>query len=503
MEFFLLNNKFIIEKGYNFIGFYPEMLLIILILFYITYLVICDHFSKYKLILTNIIATLSILSLILVSLLILNNLNINFIIFQSLIIQDTFSNNIKLILLFFSIIFFFLSIDYVKKELLISYEYFLIILLALLGLIMLISSYDLISMYLAIELQSLCLYILATLKQYSNFSTEAGIKYFILGAFSSGILLFGCTILYGFTGVTDFYNLEILFQNNLLDYNLLNNVFIGILFILIGLLFKMAAAPFHMWSPDVYEGSPTIVTAFFAIIPKLALLALILRFSFKFLNQNLFYLNYFLFFCTFLSLVIGTLGAIYQVKIKRLLAYSAVSHVGFLLLGLSVMTIESFYNILFYICIYMLLSTSIFSILLSIRRWNNNWKIKKINEIVLITKSNFLLATIFALVLFSIAGIPPLIGFYSKLYIFMVGIQNKYYIITIIAALVSVASALYYIRLIKLMFFKQLSYRLLLQNVSYMNSLIISFTLLFNFFFLFSPNIIMLFLHNLILNLFI
>ena len=246
MEFYILNNNFLLDKGYNFIGLYPEILLILLILFYISYLVICDHFANYKLIFTNIISLLSIICLLLTFVLLFNNLNINFIIFQSLLIQDTFSVNIKLILIVFSIVFFFLSIDYLKKELLITYEYFLIILLAILGLLMLICSYDLISMYLAIELQSLCLYILATLKQYSNFSTEAGIKYFILGAFSSGILLFGCSLLYGFTGITDFYNLQILFQNNLLEYKLYNNILIGILFILIGLLFKMAAAPFHM-----------------------------------------------------------------------------------------------------------------------------------------------------------------------------------------------------------------------------------------------------------------
>jgi NADH-quinone oxidoreductase subunit N len=178
--------------------------------------------------------------------LLINNLFINYLVFQSLIINDTFSLYIKIIVIIFSIFIFFFSINYLKKEYIFNYEYFLILLLSILGLIILVSSYDLISMYLAIELQSLCFYILATFKQYTNFSTEAGIKYFILGAFSSGVLLFGCSILYGFTGVTDFYNLQIIFQNNLLSFNILNSIFIGIIFILVGLFFKMAVAPFHM-----------------------------------------------------------------------------------------------------------------------------------------------------------------------------------------------------------------------------------------------------------------
>lgn len=490
-------------KSYDFISIYPEIFLIGIILFLISYLVIYDYFFNYKIILQNVTTFFSILSLLLIVFLLFNNLYINYLVFHSLIINDAFSLYIKFIVIFFLIFLFLLSIDYLRDESIYYYEYFLIILLSLLGLIVLVSSYDLISMYLAIELQSLCFYILATFKQYSNFSTEAGIKYFILGAFSSGILLFGCSLIYGFTGLTDFYSLQLLFQNSFLPLNILNGFIIGILFILVGLFFKLGAAPFHMWVPDVYEGSPTIITAFFAIIPKIVIISLLIRFSLTLLNYSLYYFNNLLLLCSFLSLIIGSLSALYQIKLKRLLAYSGISHVGFLIIGLSIMSLESFYSLLFYILIYMILSLNIFSILLSIRKWSNNLKIKKINEVIYLLKSNYLLAIILCITLFSMAGIPPLIGFYSKFYIFMVGLYSYFYLIVIGAAIISVISAMYYIKLIKLMFFKQFSYHFFFKKISYFNSLIISGSFLINFLFLFLPGLLIIFLHNILLNLFI
>lgn len=332
------------------------------------FLVIYDYFFNYKLLLNNVINSLSILSFIFILILLMNNIGNYFTIFQSLLIIDNFTLIIKIIIIFFSLLLMLLSIDYVKKEKIYNYEFLIVFFLSILGLLFLISSYDLISMYLSVELQALSFYILATFKQYTNFSTEAGMKYFILGAFSSGILLYGCSILYGFTGITDFYSLEFFFQNTILPFEVLNSIIIGIIFILIGFLFKLAAAPFHMWSPDVYEGSPTIVTAIFAIIPKIAILAFLFRFSLKILNFNIIYINKLYLFSAILSLLIGSLAAIYQVKLKRLLAYSSISHVGFLLLGLSIMSIESYYSTFFYIFVYMILSLSIFSIILNIRK---------------------------------------------------------------------------------------------------------------------------------------
>ena len=501
---FIFNNIWqIVENTYNFILIYPDIFLITILMINITYLVILDYIFKNKFILTNIAKILTLLTLIISFFLVLNNYFLNLIAFNGLLFGNKFNYFVKLILIFVFIILLFLSINYLIKENMVNFEYFILLLLVLLGLFMITSAYDLLSLYLAIELQSLCFYILATLKNYTNFSSEAGIKYFILGAFSSGLLLFGSSIIYGFTGLTDFYNLELFFQNQGINNLLTSGLTVGFIFIISGLLFKISAAPFHMWAPDVYEGSPTIITAIFSIVPKIAILTLFSQIFIRIFNQNIFYVNQFLLICGVLSLVVGTFGALYQVKLKRLLAYSGISHVGFILIGLSIISIESFYSFLFYVLIYMVLSLNIFALLLSFRKWINNLKIKKINEVIFLSRSNMVLAVIFSLSLFSLAGIPPLVGFYSKFYVFMAGLKSNYYLIIILAAIVSVISSMYYIRLIKLLFFRSYNYCFLLCNVSYINSIIISFTFLFNFFFLFWPNLIITYLNNITLFLFL
>lgn len=211
---------------------------------------------------------------------------------------------------------------------------------------------------------------------------------------------------------------------------------------------------------------------------------LFFRFIVNFFNQNIYYLNQFILLSAVLSLLIGTFGAIYQIKFKRLLAYSGITHLGFFLIGITILSIESFYSTIFYIFIYMILSLGLFSILLNVRRKTNNLKIKKINEVSTLINSNFLLSVIFAIILFSIAGIPPLIGFYSKLYIFISGLKANFLFIILIFATVSVISAIYYIRLIKLLFFKSFSYRIFLYQIDYYVSIIISLVFFFNFSFL-------------------
>lgn len=490
-----------IDNSYSFIGIYSDIFLIVCILFIICYLVILSYLSLDYLILTNISFTLSLYTILFTGYILYQLKDIvlnNF--FSSLLIID-FIQILKIITIFFFVLIIFLSKDYLKKDFIVNYEYFLISLLSILGLFVILSSYDLISMYLGIELQSLCFYILATFKQYSNFSTEAGIKYFILGAFSSGILLFGCSLLYGFTGIIDFYNLELLFKSFLYTKNFNNGLIAAFLFISVGLLFKLGSAPFHNWSPDVYEGSPTIITSFFAVIPKMTILFLLLRFLVIFPLEYIYYQNFLLTFCAILSLLIGTFGAIWQISLKRLLAYSSISHVGFLLTGLTIGTVGSWISVFFYILIYMILSITLFSLILSIRKYTNYLKLKKINEVKILFNSNNTLVFIFILSLFSVAGIPPLIGFYSKFYIFISGLNGHFYFLTLVAAVVSVISSLYYIRLIKLMVFKPTIDKDFFCNISQVNSLIISSTFLVNFFFLFCPNIIMLWLHNLVLTL--
>ena len=231
--------------------------------------------------------------------------------------------------------------------------------LSIIGILTIISSYDLITMYLAIELQSLCFYIVANLKFYSNFSIEAGLKYFILGALSSGILLFGCSLLYGFTGLTNFLDLTILFYYNILEGFNLNHykgALVGIIFIYCGILFKIGIVPFHMWVSDIYEGSPTNITFFFAVVPQISILSLLLRLNIIFLYSYIKYLYIFLLFLSIFSILVGTLGAIYQTKLKRIIAFSGISNMGYILTATLTIDIESMYSVIFYIIVYNIIS---------------------------------------------------------------------------------------------------------------------------------------------------
>ena len=271
------------------------------------------------------------------------------------IICDNLSFFFKFIILLTSLICIIFSYNYCKYEKIKIYEYVLLLLLSIVGLLTIISSYDLITMYLAIELQSLCFYIVTNLKFYSNFSIEAGLKYFILGALSSGIILFGSSLLYGFTGLTNFLDLTILFYyNNLAIYNLYyyDSALIGLIFIYCGILFKIGIVPFHMWISDIYEGAPTNITFFFAVVPQISIISLLLRLNIIFVYT--FLKDLYLFFLTLsiLSIIVGTLGAIYQTKLKRILAYSGISNMGYILSVLLTINIEGMYSVIFYIMVY-------------------------------------------------------------------------------------------------------------------------------------------------------
>ena len=488
--------------GNIFLTIYPEFFLILSLSLLIGFLVILDNFYNYKQNLTILTGKI-LISIYFLFLFLLNNNNYyDSIAFNGLLVSDNFTNLIKNIIIVSIIICVYISFNYLKAEKIYKYEYFLLIGLSSIGMLTIISSNDLITMYLGIEVQSLCFYILATIKVFNNFSTEAGLKYFILGAFASGILLFGCSFIYGALGTTNFSEMKLLTDNlNILNDNP-KSLVLGIIFVIIAILFKLGAAPFHMWLPDVYEGVPTSVTALYAIVPKIAMFGLFVHLNLNLFQNNIFYIQELLMYSALLSIIIGTLGALYQVKIKRLLAYSAISHVGFLLIGLVSFNSWSIFALFFYIIIYILISINIFTILLVLRKVDNNLKIKKINEFAILFKSHPLLAINFCLILFSIAGIPPLVGFYSKLYIFMSAIKSEIYLIAVIAALFSVIASMYYIRLIKLMFFKVFDNWVLFREVTKVESLIISFLFFFNIFFFCYPEIFIVTIYNIILNLF-
>lgn len=362
-----------------------------------------------------------------------------------------------------------LSLNYYAKENLEIYEYTQLILLSTLGMMLLVSSKDLISLYLSIELISLSLYILAGIKRDGQFSTEASIKYFLLGAVSSGLLLFGSALIYWLTGETSFVGLSnyiwyspIIFASPaggaipIGDPSLGNiiSLSVGAMFVIVAILFKLAAAPFHMWAPDVYEGSPTIVTAYFAIVPKIAILGLLYQLMFGPFASLFSQLQPILLISALLSIIIGSLGAINQTKIKRLLAYSAIGHIGFMLIGLSTGAVNGLMATFVYIIIYAITSFNSFAFVLSFTSTNSTNYISQLGGL---SRLNPLLAITFALGLFSMAGIPPLAGFFSKYLILLSAINNNLYFVAFIAIIFSVIASFYYLRLIRWLFFKDSS----------------------------------------------
>ena len=308
-----------------------------------------------------------------------------------------------------------------------------------------ISSNDLMVFYMGLELQSLALYVLATFNRDQLKSSEAGLKYFVLSALSSGLLLYGCSLIYGFSGSTNFD--VIASQLNSTNYVLT----FGIVFILVGLAFKISAVPFHMWAPDGYEGSPTSVTLFFTMVPKIAALTVFIRFLYvPFLNL-IDQWQMIIIFLSIASMLFGAIAAIGQTNIKRLIAYSSIGHIGYTLAGLATGSIEGIQSSIVYIIIYVMMNLAFFSCLLMLKR--NDQYYEDIDDLSGLSKNHPLLSLSMLVILFSLAGIPPLAGFFAKFYIFVAVIESKMYTLAIIGLLSTVISAFYYLRIIKIIYF--------------------------------------------------
>jgi len=393
----------------------------------------------------KLVNSLAILSLILGIALILKQPNEIIKIFNESYIIDQLSIFMKVITLLFCLFVLLSSKDYVKRNNIDKIEYPIIILASTLGMILMISSYDLIIFYLGLELQSLCLYILASFKRDDERSTESGLKYFVLSALSSGLLLYGCSLLYGFTGSTNF---EII-SNNLNETN--TGAVFGIVFIIVGLAFKVSAVPFHMWTPDVYEGSPTSVTSFFALVPKIAALSVFIRFMYVPFVNVINQWQTIIIFLSIASMILGAVAAIGQNNIKRLMAYSAIGHMGYALAGLATGTNEGAQSTIIYLTIYLVMNLGAFGCIFMMRRENVFYE--NINDLSGLSKNHPILALSFLIILFSLAGIPPLAGFFAKFYIFMSVIESKMYTLAIIGLVTTVVSSFYYLRIIKLIYF--------------------------------------------------
>lgn len=362
---------------------------------------------------------------------------------------------IKFICILGGLLVIWISKEYYAQEKLATTGHNILILLALLGITLLVSSNDLLALYLAMELQSLSFYTLATLKRDDESSTEAGLKYFILGALSSGIFLFGVSLIYGLTGLTNYDSLNLFIFNlgtGLEQIYPIGGLLIGILFIGIAFLFKLAAAPFHMWAPDVYQGSPTSITALFAIVPKLAIFGVLIKLYLDTFLGLMIQWQPLIIFCSIASMIIGSLGALNQSLIKRLLAYSAISHIGYILIAFASGTHTSLQALLVYMTIYMIMSIQSFSIILSLRKKLNGKSVNYLIEFVSLSRTQPILGITFAISLLSLAGVPPLAGFFSKWLVFSSAIQSHFYLLAIIGVLTSVLASVYYLRIIINMF---------------------------------------------------
>lgn len=379
--------------------------------------------------------------------------------FNNMFVNSTFTLLVKFMSLILLIFVLILSLNFLKEKREISAEIVALMMISVVGSMLFISANDFLTFYLALELQSLPLYLLAALNRKSKESSESAMKYFILGSVASGLLLLGISIFYGFFGTTNFDAAHQLFlQTNQVPPAAL----LGFILILVALFFKISAAPFHMWTPDVYQGSPTAVTAFFATAAKLASVLVFVR-IFLDLNTGWVGINKVLLLVAFASLAVGSFGAIKQSNIKRLLAYSSIGHIGFVILGLSAISLSGIKACAIYMIIYSFISVGNFGFLCLIQKFGNKKaesgndasKIFEISNFSGLAKQKPILATIFAILMLSSAGIPPLAGFFAKFYVVMAAVKARYFIAATFAIIFSVVSAFYYLKIIKTMFFDE------------------------------------------------
>ena len=431
------------------------------------------------------INTFSIIVLFIVGCLIYLNKELTFANYDYFFTNSSLIQFFKFLVIFGSFTTLIISKNYFIDHKLINFEIPVLILFSTLGMLILISSNNLISMYLGIELQSLGLYVIAAINRDSPKSAESGVKYFVLGALSSGILLYGCSLIYGFTGSTNF--LEI--QNNLSLLNDLNiGLVFGLVFVLVGLAFKISAVPFHMWTPDVYEGAPTSITAFFAIVPKIAGVALIYRFCLEPFGN--FYSQWIqiIIFLSLASMFLGSIAAISQNNIKRLLAYSSIGHIGYILIGLAASNLEGIKGLVIYIIIYVLMNIAAFTIILSLK-FNNKF-IEKISDFAGLSKHYPLISLSIAILMLSMAGIPPFAGFFGKFYIFISALKSELYYLAILGVVSSVISAFYYLKIIKIIYFDNSDSSQFSLSISSQSRIILILIILFLSLFIFYPSIL-------------
>ncbi len=371
-------------------------------------------------------------------------------VFFDLFAVGPFAQFTKILILGGSGLAIIMSLDWLKAERVDRFEFPVLILFATLGMMMMVSANDLIALYVGLELQSLSLYVVASIQRDSLRSTEAGLKYFVLGALSSGMLLYGCSLVYGFAGTTEFTKLAEVFAALGPAGPSIGLIF-GIVFLIAGLAFKISAVPFHMWTPDVYEGAPTPVTALFAVAPKVAAVALFLQTMIGPFMELKGEWQQILSLVAILSMALGALAAIVQTNIKRLMAYSSIGHMGYLLVGIAAGNEQGVMGVLVYLAVYLFMNVGMFACILSMRQGGR--AVEGIQDLAGLSKSNPAMALALLVFLFSMAGIPPLAGFFGKYYVFAAAVAEGLYILAVVGILTSVIGAFYYLRIVKIMYF--------------------------------------------------
>ena len=396
---------------------------------------------------TNLVTGCALFLLLIVGLLVLAIPADKSVLFGGSFVVDGFGRFMKVLALIGSGAAIVMSIGFLELPSRQMFEYAVLILLATTGMMVLISAGDLIALYLGLELMSFSLYVVAAIDRDNVRSTEAGLKYFVLGALSSGMLLYGCSLIYGFTGTVTFAGIASAATEGGVGLTF------GLVFLFAGLCFKISAVPFHMWTPDVYQGAPTPITAFFAAAPKVAAMAIFLRVALTAFPAIMLQWQQILSFVAIASMLLGAFAAIGQTNIKRLMAYSSIGHMGFALIGLAAGTSEGVQGVLVYLTIYVTMTLGAFACILAMRR--EEGPIETISDLAGLARTNGPMAFLFAMLLFSLAGLPPLAGFFAKFYVFLAAIKAGLYVLAVIGVIASVIGAYYYLLIVKVMYFDE------------------------------------------------
>jgi NADH-quinone oxidoreductase subunit N len=370
--------------------------------------------------------------------------------FYGMFVTDAFALFMKALVLVGSAVTILMGMRYNEEQGIARFEFPVLVLLATTGMMVMVSANDLITLYVGLELQNLALYVVASFNRDSVRSSEAGLKYFVLGALSSGMLLYGASLVYGFAGTTAFDDLAKLLTGGT---PVATGILVGLVFVVVGLAFKVSAVPFHMWTPDVYEGAPTPVSAFFAVAPKLAALALFIRFMIAPFGPLIAEWRQVIVFLSIASMVLGAVAAIAQQNIKRLMAYSSISHVGYALIGLAAGTADGIRGVLVYLAIYLFMTVGAWAVILCMRRGGR--MLEGISDLAGLSQSQPGLALALAIFMFALSGVPPTAGFFSKLYVFLAAINAQLTGLAVIGVVASVVSAFYYLRVVKVTYFDE------------------------------------------------